>query len=55
MFEWDIESSHSIFDHHYGFGAGYAVNTIVGPVQFLAFWSDLSRSVGFHFSLGFDF
>ena len=39
----------------YGFGAGYSINTIVGPVKVIAHWSNLSKRVGVHFSLGYDF
>ena len=38
-----------------GVGASYAINTIIGPVQLITHWSTLSRSVGFYFSLGYDF
>ena len=55
MFNWGVIRSLSMFEHHYGFGAAYAVNTFIGPIQFLVHWSDLSRKVGFHFSLGYDF
>ena len=55
MFNWGVIRSLNMFEHHYGFGAAYAVNTFIGPIQFLVHWSDLSRKVGFHFSLGYDF
>ena len=42
-------------EHHFGLGAGYSINTIVGPIQLILHWSDISRSLGIHFSLGFDF
>ena len=52
MFEWDPGR----LDIGYtGVGAAYAINTIVGPIQFLAHWSTLSHKPGFYFSLGYDF
>ena len=42
-------------ENYYGFGAGYSINTIVGPIKVIAHWSNLSKRVGFHFSLGYDF
>ena len=51
MANWDAES----YEGYYGFGASYSINTIIGPVRFLAHWSNLSRKVGVYFSLGFDF
>ncbi len=55
MLDWDWYSDDAVFQHHYGFGAGYSINTIIGPVQVIVHWSNLSRRVGFHFVLGFDF
>ena len=55
LFEWNLTSGIFNSDQHYGFGVGYALNTIVGPVQLILHWSDISRSLGVHFSLGFDF
>lgn len=55
MFNWDVYPGLNLFGHHYGFGLGYAVNTLVGPIRLLVHWSDLSRTVGVHFSLGYDF
>lgn len=49
-----IESASSI-EHYYGFGLGYSINTIVGPVKLIAHWSNLSKRVGIHFALGYDF
>ena len=39
----------------YGFGAGYAYNTIVGPLKAQLYWSSLTRKVGLYLSLGFNF
>jgi hypothetical protein len=44
-----------VLQHNYGFGAGYSLNTIIGPIKVIAHWSNLSRRVGFYFALGFDF
>ena len=56
MFEWDLKSGHlEGHTHHYGFAAGYTLNTIVGPVQLLGHWSNINRSFGMYFSLGYDF
>ena len=55
MLEWDYFMNYFYSSQHYGFGAGYAINTIVGPIQFIIHWSDISRTLGAHFSLGFDF
>lgn len=55
MLSWDKIGSDFVAEHDYGFGAGYSINTIIGPVQLLVHWSNLSRKVGVHFSLGFDF
>ena len=49
-----IESTSTI-EHYYGFGLGYSINTIVGPVKLIAHWSNLSKRVGIHFALGYDF
>ena len=55
LFEWDMLGGEFGFEQHFGLGAGYSINTIVGPVQLILHWSDISRSLGVHFSLGFDF
>ncbi len=39
----------------WGFGLGYAYDSIVGPVKAIVHWSTLSRKVGAYFSVGFDF
>ena len=39
----------------WGFGLGYAYDTIIGPVKAIVHWSTLSRKVGAYFSVGFDF
>ena len=39
----------------YGFGLGYAYDTIVGPLKAIVHWSSLTRVVGAYLSLGFDF
>ncbi|MCR5710234.1 MAG: patatin-like phospholipase family protein [Bacteroidales bacterium] len=52
--EWDFNSD-SVFKGHFGAAAIYSLNTIVGPVRFSTHWSNLSKSVGFHFSFGYDF
>ena len=56
MFEWNM-SKWKITDHyhHYGFAAGYAINTIVGPIQLIGHWSNINRSFGVYFSLGYNF
>lgn len=51
LYEWDED----YYADNVGFAAGYAVNTLIGPVRFVAHWSTLSRRPGFHFSLGCDF
>jgi len=55
MFDWEIFLNEFNRNHSYGFGLGYSVNTIIGPVQLIVHWSNISRKVGVHFSLGFDF
>ena len=55
MLEWDLDQSGFMCNHHYGFGASYAVNTFIGPVQLLVQYSDISRRVGVYVALGFDF
>ncbi len=56
MFEWNLDKWHlSEYEHSYGFAAGYSVNTIVGPIQLIGHWSNISRSFGVFFSLGYDF
>jgi len=52
MLTWE---PYSDLEKYLGLGASYSVNTIVGPVQFVAHWSTLSKNFGFHFSLGYDF
>ena len=52
MLEWEPGAELQGF---LGIGASYAINTIIGPIQILTHWSTLSRSVGFYFSLGYDF
>ena len=39
----------------YGLGAGYAYETVVGPLKLQLYWSSLSKRVGAYFSLGFNF
>ena len=39
----------------YGFGLGYAYDTIVGPFKAIVHWSTMTRKVGAYLSLGFDF
>jgi NTE family protein len=39
----------------YGFGLGYAYDTVVGPFKALVHWSSMTRKVGAYLSLGFDF
>ncbi len=39
----------------WGFGLGYAYDSIVGPFKAHVYWSSLTRSVGLYLSLGFDF
>ena len=55
MFEWDKFGSDYALDRHLGLGVGYSLNTIIGPIQLIAHWSNLSRRVGVYFSLGYDF
>ena len=56
MFEWEMRKWHlQEWDHHYGFAVGYALNTIVGPIQLIGHWSDISHSFGMYFSLGYNF
>ena len=56
MFEWDMHKwKFTDYKHHYGFAAGYALNTIVGPIQLIAHWSDINRSFGMYFSMGYNF
>ena len=38
-----------------GFGAGYAYDSIAGPLQFQVFYSGYTKKVGAYFSLGFHF
>ena len=46
-----FDSAEDIF----GYGLGYAYNSIVGPLKANLYWSSLTRKVGVYFSLGFDF
>ena len=39
----------------WGFGFGYAYNTVVGPFKAQVHWSSMTRKVGLYLSLGFDF
>lgn len=69
MFDWDFITLENYNDmdsgpsvtreftsrQNFGFGAGYSINTIVGPIQILAHWSTISRRPGIYFSLGYDF
>ena len=56
MANWDYTPGFDLMlENYYGFGAGYSINTIVGPVKLIAHWSNLSKRVGFYFSLGYDF
>lgn len=55
LFSWYDFGPDSDLEHYLGLGAGYSINTIIGPVEFLVHWSNLSRKIGFHFSLGYAF
>ena len=55
MLEWDYTDGLFAHNQYFGAGAGYAINTIIGPVKFVLHWSTISRKLGAHFSLGFDF
>jgi len=55
MIGWEKLAEGFLTEQHYGFGAGYSINTIIGPIQLIAHWSDLSRRIGLYFALGFDF
>ena len=56
MADWFIASGAPLLlEHYYGFGLGYSINTIVGPIKLIAHWSNLSKQVGVHFALGYDF
>ena len=55
MFEWDWVGNEGVLDRHFGVGAGYSLNTFIGPIQLIAHWSNLSKRVGLYFSLGYDF
>ena len=56
MFEWDMRKWELLsHQHHYGFAAAYGLNTIVGPIQLVAHWSNINRSFGMYFSLGYNF
>ncbi len=39
----------------FGAGVEYAYNSIVGPIRADLHWSNITRSVGFYLSLGYDF
>ena len=56
MFEFNLDHwKLSEYEHRYGFAAGYAINTIVGPIQLIGHWSNINRSFGVYFSLGHNF
>ncbi len=55
MAEWRNDNPGFTFTGHYGVGASYSINTIVGPVSLTAHYSNLSRSFGVYFALGYDF
>ncbi len=57
MAEWDFDAidENKFFTGHVGVGATYSINTIIGPIKACVHWSNLSKKVGFHFSLGYDF
>lgn len=55
LYSWDFLNQSFMDEHHFGLGAGYSINTIIGPIQLIFHWSDISRNFGIHFSLGFDF
>ena len=42
-------------DFYSGFGAGYAYNSIAGPLQFQVFYSGLTKKLGAYFSFGYHF
>jgi len=56
LFEFKLDKwKLSEYEQHYGFAAGYAINTIVGPIQLIGHWSNINRSFGVYFSLGYNF
>ena len=55
MAQWDFDAPHVLSGSHFGAAAIYSVNTVVGPVQFCTHWSNLSKTVGFYFSFGYEF
>ena len=57
LLEWNIDKEAKALDlvHNYGFGVSYVIGTIAGPVQVATHWSNISRTIGFYFSLGYDF
>lgn len=55
MAEWYNNKPGFTFNGHFGAGASYSINTIVGPVSLTAHYSNLSRSLGVYFALGYDF
>ena len=56
MFEWDMSKWKLIgYEQHLGFALAYGINTIVGPIQVVGHWSNINRSFGMYFSLGYDF
>ena len=42
-------------ENTWGFGLGYAYDTIVGPFKAILHWSTMTQGIGAYFSLGFDF
>jgi len=56
LFEFNLDKwKLSEYKHSYGFAASYAINTIVGPIQLVGHWSNINRSFGMYFSLGYNF
>ena len=55
MAEWDFFDTEHLLTGHFGAGAIYSVNTIVGPVELCVHWSNLSKKVGLYFSFGYEF
>ena len=39
----------------YGASLGYAYNSFIGPLAANLYWSNYTKSVGFYFSLGYNF
>jgi hypothetical protein len=42
-------------DSHIGLSLEYAYNSFIGPLRFNVHWSDITKSMGFYFSIGLDF